>query len=361
MNPRALVPLGALLVAGALHGCVSVAPHARPESLPLFDAHTHLNANMTAEILIDRMNLAGVRKMVLMPRHYTDDGFATDEQAAEYAEKYPGRFVAFVGGQRNELWTQWAWTIEHPFLVEAEAKLRTGRYSGLGEFILHHYGYNRLVPTTHQHVSGDLEVPADSPLMLKIADLAARYDVPVVIHAEAEPRTVEQVRRLLAGSPRTKIVWAHNCGRGPAEHAAAFLKAYPNLMCDLGQMAVPLTTPYGYGTGWPAGRSMHISIVQYRDGRISSAMRELFEAFPDRFVIGTDTAHPFQYSRYPDIVEAFRLLLSQLTPETARKIGYENAERLFRPRHARAAASGWSGTTDAPADALGACGTTAAC
>jgi len=323
-------------------GCVTLAKHAKPESLPLFDAHAHLNHDMTAEMLIKWMDQAGVRKMVLMPRYYSDDGKATDGQAAEYVRRYPERFIAIIAGQRGGLLRPSAWMTEdapdirgdkgqwlmisgHRFLAEAESKLRSGQFSGLGEFIIHHYGYNRLVPTTDQSVSGDLELPVDTPLMFKIVDLAAHYNVPVVIHAEAEPQTAEQMRKLLDRSPNTKIIWAHNCGRGPSEQTAEFLKAYPNLMCDLGCMA----NAYGYGTGWPAGRSRHITVVQYRDGRINPKMRNLFETFPDRFMIGTDIAHPFLYSRYSDMIVSFRLLLSQLTPETARKIGYVNAERLF--------------------------------
>jgi predicted TIM-barrel fold metal-dependent hydrolase len=338
--------LSFLLVGATVSGCVNIAKHAKPESLPLFDAHTHLNHDMTAEMLIKWMDQAGVRRMVLMPRYYSDDGKATDGQAAEYVRRYPERFIAFIAGQRGGLGRPSAWTTEdapdirgekgqwllisgHRFLAEAESKLKSGQYSGLGEFIIHHYGYNRLVPTTDQSISGDVELPVDSHLMFKIVDLAARFDVPVVIHAEAEPQTCEQMRRLLNRSPNTKIVWEHNCGRGPAAQIAEFLKNYPNLICGLGQMAVPLTNPYGYGTGWPAGRSEHITVVQYPDGRINRKMRDLFEAFPDRFIIGTDIAHPFQYSRYNDMIIAFRRLLSQLEPETARKIGYENAERLF--------------------------------
>lgn len=164
--------------------------------------------------------------------------------------------------------------------------------------------------------------------MFKIVDLAAKYDVPAVIHAEAEPKTSDEMRRLLNRSLRTKIIWAHNCGRAPAPQVAEFLKTYPNLFCDLGGMVFS----HGYGKGWPAERSNHITIVQYPDGTINRRMRDLFETFPDRFMIGTDIAHPFQYRLHEDMIMAFRQLLSQLRPETARKIGYENAERLFQSR-----------------------------
>jgi hypothetical protein len=72
-----------------------------------------------------------------------------------------------------------------------------------------------------------------------------------------------------------------------------------------------------------------VTRVQNNNGTINPSMRDLFETFPDRFIIGTDTAHPFQYSRYGDDVAAFRRLLSQLKPETARKIGYANAVHLY--------------------------------
>ena len=327
-SPLLLSFLVVLVVGSAMSGCVSIAEHAKPASLLLFNAHAHLNRDLTAEMLIKWMDQAGVRKMVLMPRHYNDDGWASDEQAAEYAKQYPDRFIAFIGGQRGDLWGQFAWTRDHYFLWAAEQKLKSGQYRGLGEFIIHHYGYNRLVPTTHQHISGDLELPVDSYLMFKIVDLAAKYDVPVVIHAEAEAETSDQMRRLLEKSPRTRIVWAHNCGRAPASQITEFLKTYPNLFCDLGGMV----HSHGYGRGWPAGRSNHISVVQYPDGGVNRRMRDLFEAFPDRFVIGTDIAHPFQYPLHGDMIDAFRQLLSQLRPKPARKIGYENAERLFQSR-----------------------------
>ena len=312
-------------------GCLRIAEHATREALPLFDAHTHLNRDMTREMLIRWMDQSGVRRMVLMPRHYRVDGFATDEQAAEYARLYPDRFVAFIGGQRGDLRRQRAWEGDHPFLAEAETKLRTGAYRGLGEFILNHYGDNRFVPTTNQLVSGDFKAPVDSPLMFKIVELAARYDVPVVIHAEAETETSEQMRRLLDRSPPTQVIWAHNCGRAPAAQVAEFLRTYPRLMCDLGGMAVTRENKSGWGTGYGAERSKHVTRVQYDDGSINPPMRELFEAFPERFTIGTDIAHPPQYRPYfyGDTMLAFRLLLSQLAPDTARKIGYENAERLF--------------------------------
>lgn len=86
-------------------GCVSLADFATPEALQVIDAHNHLNHDMPAEELVKLMDRNGVRAMVLMARYYggRNAGYGRDEQAADYAAKYPGRFIPFVAGQRGEL------------------------------------------------------------------------------------------------------------------------------------------------------------------------------------------------------------------------------------------------------------------
>jgi hypothetical protein len=58
-------------------------------------------------------------------------------------------------------------------------------------------------------------------------------------------------------------------------------------------------------------------------------MKALFEKFPDRYLIGTDTAHARVYDYYTHRILRWRLFLPQLSASAARKIGFENAERLF--------------------------------
>ncbi|SRR5229473_1822462 len=302
-------------------------------TLSLFDAHNHLQYDESAEMLIKWMDEAGVRRMALIPRHYTDDGKATDEMALAFAQRFPDRFVAFIGGQRNDLWRPGAW-YRNSFFLEAEPKAKSGKFQGLGEFIILHYGYNKYVSTTYQNNSGDQRLPLNTPLMNQLFELGQKSGLPLLIHAEAEPDMSQQMRRMLQEWPKTKVIWAHNCGRAPASQVAEFLKTFPRLTCDLAGMAVPMPHPFGWGTfGTRAGKdyrpNSHVTRIQDNDGTINPSMRDLFEQFPDRFIIGTDIAHPFAYSRYNDVIIAFRRLLSQLSPETARKIGNDNAERLF--------------------------------
>jgi len=300
--------------------------------LPIIDAHGHLNADMSAEQLIEHMDRAGVRRMVLMARLYESDragGSGSDRQALDYAQRFPGRFLPFIAGQHPALLPPSVWTspgyAAQSFLNEAEEKLKAGGYVGLGEFILRHYDYSNF----GRQGGGEVEIPVDSELMHRIARLAARYGVPVLFHAEAEPPVAAQVRRLLDAEPGTTFIWAHNCGRNSASEIRALLARYPRLICDLGAMAAP--GKKGYGTYWPR-RTPWIHLIEDGRGRLEPEMARLFDDLADRFLIGMDAAHTPALRNYGIRVDRFRLLLSQLKTSTARKLAYENAERIFSLR-----------------------------
>ena len=324
----------AVVAAISLAGCISIAEHARPERLPIIDLHTHLNGDMEAKHLLALMDRVGVRTMVLMARYYAnpkDAGYGSDMQAADFARTHKGRFIPFVAGQRGELGRLAQW--EDPksaswYLRESEDKLRTGEFFGLGEYILYHHAYD-LVGLGQR--GGEVRLPADSPLLHRIAALGAKYAVPVLFHLEAEPEQTQQAVRLFEANPDTTFIWAHNCGRASADQIRQLLGRFPRLMCDLGGMMVTPSESGGYGRYWPK-RTPYIHLVQADGGKVYPEKLRLFEDFSDRFLLGTDTAHTPALRSYEERIHAFRQMLSQMTPATARRIAYENAERLFASR-----------------------------
>jgi len=325
----------AVVAAISLSGCVSIADHARPERLPIVDFHTHLNGDMEAKRLLELMGRTGVRTMVLMARYYRnpqDAGYGSDMQATDFARTHRGRFIPFVAGQRGRLWrlARYAW--ENPesagwYLQEAEQKLLSGEFFGLGEFILYHHAYDLV---GWGQLGNEVRLPADAPLMHRIAALGAKYGVPVLFHLEAEPEQTQQALRLFEANPDTTFIWAHNCGRASADQIRRLLGRFPRLMCDLGNMMVT-SGRGGYGRYWPK-HTPYIHLVQADGGKVYPEMLRLFEDFSDRFLLGTDTAHTPALRFYEENIHAFRQMLSQMTPATARRIAYENAERLFAAR-----------------------------
>jgi hypothetical protein len=295
----------------------------------------HLKGDRKGEELVRLMDRSGVRSMGLMARYYMnprDGGYGTDAQSRAFAKAHPGRFLPLVGGQRGELgkYETYAWanpdTVDW-YLRDAEALLRTGEFFGLGEYILFHHAYD--LPGWGQ-LGAEVRLPADSALMHRIAALGAKYRTPVLFHLEAEPEQTAQAVRLIEANPGTTFIWAHNCGRASAAQIRGLLQRFPRLMCDLGHMMVTQEQG-GYGRFWPK-RTPHIHLVQQDGGELYPEMRQLFEDFSDRLVLGTDTAHTPALRFYEERINAFRQLLSQLSPAAARRIAHENADRLAAAR-----------------------------
>ena len=319
----AILLISLLSMACARSGPVSV----QSEQFPLVDAHGHIGASFNLAAVLDAMDKNGVSKQIVMARYYPGPAGNLDESGDDglslrLAETYPGRFYPLVGMQRPLLtgtskWTKPGSDIE-ALIQETEVKLASGKFFGIGEFIVRHWAYS-----TGPHAEQDN--PIYSELMRRFSALAARYDVPLVIHMEGYPTLVADFSRLMAENPSTRYVWAHNCGRSKAEVIRNLLSQFPNLFCDLGGMTNVGT---GYGSGWP--RMEEFTSLIERKGVLFPEMKSLYEEFPDRFMVGMDVAHAPAMRNYSRRVQRFRKLLEQLSPEARAKIAEENAVRIFK-------------------------------
>jgi hypothetical protein len=297
---------------------------------PMIDAHGHLGASFDWNTMVHVMDRNSVSRQIVMARYYpgpsgSADRPGNDELALELASTYPGRFFPLVGMQRPELTGAHRWftpdAAVEAILSEAEAKLATGRFWGIGEVIVKHFAYS-----SGRHA--EQENPVFSPFMQRLSGLATRFDVPIVLHMEGAPGLVTDFARLLRENPRVRYVWAHNCGRSKAPVIRAMLERHPNLYCDLAGMTN--VGESGYGIGWP--RMEEYNALVEKNGVLYPEMREVYEAFPERFMIGMDVAHapgmnPKNYGRR---AQRFRELLGQLTPQTAAAFAEGNAIRIFK-------------------------------
>ena len=308
-------------------------------TVPVIDFHTHLQRRVTAEYLIERMDAVGVTRMVLSPLYYgdspdgryTNDGEGSDEQAVAYARRYPDRFIPFVGMQRGELNDAVFWRGNRDtvrLLEDTKAKLATGEFFGMGEFMLRFYPYK-----TSQGIvaPSDMDYPPFSYAMRKFSDLSAEYRAPMVIHAEAEPKVAEGMQKLFEAHPQAIFVWAHNCGRSSAQSIVEMMGRHSNLYADLSGMVYSGgPDPQHYGVYWPR-RTEWMHLVVDEEGRVQPDMLELFNRFSARFMLGTDVAHARVYEFYSRRLPRWRKFFAQVSEETMHDIAYRNAERLFRP------------------------------
>jgi hypothetical protein len=288
------------------------------------------------------MDEANVARTVLMPVYYGGNqpqgqGIADENLILEFYKQRPDRIIPFLGMQRPVLdqpnaarWLQPDKAAED-FLAFAESRLRTGYFRGMGEFILWHYPYSLPSGATGAAV----KIPADTPLMKRFLDLALKYHVPVLIHYEIDSDSLPALKRMLEYGRGVPIILAHNCGRPAPATLKSLLDQYVNLSCDLSGM----TDNNAYGkVSEPPRPGQWIVKNPIEDGKehLRPEWRGLFEAYADRFVgIGVDSAHPEAWTdadHYSRVVTRFRRLLSDLSPEAAEKIGFENAVRIYKLR-----------------------------
>ncbi len=81
-------------------------------------------------------------------------------------------------------------------------------------------------------------------------------------------------------------------------------------------------------------RNVGTEPVNNSDGRLHKDWAQLFEAMPQRFMVGTDSKffrRRFDVAEYEQHIASYREVLGGLNPRAARLIAYENAKRILSP------------------------------
>lgn len=344
-----LSSVAALVVA---FGCtvMGVAPPAQGQG-EWIDVHVHLFADKGALADFDEaarqalqiMDAEHIRTMLVMSPPRAREGPDTESLAALTKQYGPRLAMLGGGGTLNPLLQdagkspEVSEEVRRQFEATAERIIASGA-KGFGEITAHHLS---LAPGHAYEV-----VAPDHPLLRLLADIAARHDVPIDLHLDPVPSDVatpahlgaaqnppvlqaniEGFERLLAHNRKTAIVWAH-AGSDPLGSftptlVRALLGRHPNLA-----LSIRPTSPRPGAMVHPTGDVNEEWVAVLRD-------------FPDRFVLGSDTMIVATHYTGPQTPRLFaqrgegqrrgiRRLLSVLPPDVARRIGYENAERLYK-------------------------------
>ena len=200
---------------------------------------------------------------------------------------------------------------DNPSLVElyeqSEKDLKDGLIVGLGEIFI-----NNLDSTRYDKMRRKGQV--DAPIFRKFFDLVAQYDGFLAFHMQADSDSVEQLGELLSSNRKGRVLWNHCGNDGWADDVRSMMDKHPNLFCELSYRYPPV--------------SKKIFIQIFDSSGVDSSWRELMEDHSDRFMVGSD-AH--SSTEFVGSIKTIRKgLLPNLKPDTARKIAYQNAQRLFK-------------------------------
>ncbi|MCE9570366.1 MAG: amidohydrolase [Rhodocyclales bacterium] len=270
----------ATLLAALALAAPDVATAADPTPMPIFDAHLHYNWEPVPHFTVERV-LSLFREqniMGILATSRPNDG----TRALYEAKPKDVWIVPFIRPYRVRPDIQtWMSDPQTEELIATEFK--RGYYQGIGEF----------------HLSGRA---AEAPQVRKTVDFAVRHGL--YLHAHADDEALEILYR---HNPKAKVVWAHTGFSTAPEQVAAYLERYPALWCELSYR-------YGITSG----------------GKLTAEWKALFERYPDRFLLGSDTWVNERWDSYGGIMGDYRAWLAQLPKDVAEKIAFRNAERLFR-------------------------------
>jgi len=260
---------------------VAVAPvRAAEEPIEIFDAHLHYNWEPKPYYELNDV-------LALFRKHRVTGILATsrpnDGTHALVDAKAEGLWVVpFLRPYRVRPDIQ-TWFNDPAIFDLIQDEYKRGYYRGIGEF----------------HLSGK---DAASEWVKKTVNFAVEHDL--YLHAHADDEAVEILMR---HNPRAKIIWAHTGFGLSSSRVATMLATYSQLWGEL-----------SYRSG-----------ITGAGGVLTPEWRGLFEKYPDRFLLGSDTWISERWASYGETMAAYRGWLKQLPRDVAAKIAHGNARRLF--------------------------------
>jgi len=277
-------------------------PLAAPCAPPLADVHVHYKWSQedvtTPQQAVDTLiaNDIALAVVIGMPADY----------ALRLETLAPRRVVPVWSPYRTP--GDWsAWAFDKTVLERAREALQSGRYRGIGEL----------------HLIGGFAPHWRSPVIDGLAQLAAEFSVPLLLHTEiSRPDYLEGLCR---ARPDTRILWAHAGGLLTPAQVAGVLRACPNVWVELSAR-----DPWRFVNNPTTDDK----------GALRPEWRALLESFPDRFMVGSDPVWPVEqldswdrddtgWQEYGRFITFHRRWIEQLPAALADKVRMENARRFF--------------------------------
>ena len=249
---------------------------AASDELPLADAHIHYSHDAWQRTpppeAIEILRKAGLR--------YAFVSSSSDEGTQKLYRLAPELVVPVLRPYRKRGEIS-SWMRDESVVPMLSRLLDNNYYAGIGEF----HAFN---------------VDIELPVLQQVIALAKKHKIFLHAHSDADA-----IERIFNTDPDALVVWAHS-GFDSPDQIEPLLAKYPNLWSDL------------------AFRYEHAS----QDG-VDPAWRALFERFPDRFMIGTDTYTPERWYYVVEHANWSRRWLDTLPRNLAEKIAFRNAADLL--------------------------------
>jgi predicted TIM-barrel fold metal-dependent hydrolase len=194
-----------------------------------------------------------------------------------------------------------------------------GVFSGIGEFTIHkEFVSSKIAGTTPSLVD---------PALDRLLDFAAEAGLVVLLHNDAdtpfarpgaEPVYLSQLKNLFRHHPRNTIIWAHvGVGRvvQPVADHAAMVRS---ILDD------PALAHVSFDLSW--SETAKYLLASSQSTRVAA---DMINAYPDRFLFGTDEVAPTDRETYVRTFRQYAPLWNRLHATAAENVRRLNYERIF--------------------------------
>ncbi len=266
---------------------------------PIADVHLHFNWNqeeiISAEEVIAILRKQNVQLAVV---------FSRPSAMAMKMRRAGGDWVIPFWSPYFKPGIKLNWFRNPDVVTEARQALASGQYYGIGEM----------------HLVAGVGPRRDNPVVQGLISLAREFKVPMNVHTDASRH--EFFLPVCKDNPDVRFLWAHAGGVLQPDEIGPLMDKCPNVWVELSAR-----DPWHYG-GFAD------------DDKLTGDWINLFERFPDRFMVGVDPVwNAFQtyrwyeadegWSHYTKINQFHRNWMSQLDPALEKKIRIDNARTFF--------------------------------
>ena len=270
---------------------------AEPYNGPIADAHAHLPKSVSVDFLADVYQQAGVERAVIFTSTFDRS------KLLKFKRKLGEGFVLFPDVHKGK---KGRYRIKQQRLEKMGELYQEGLIGGIGEVYIN-LSY---APFARRGIQS----PIDSFEKGQFWQQANKLGMPVHLHHEAPDTAFSET---LESYQNINFILAHSGYLAP-EVLDQLMAQHPNLYADLS-----LISNAHFG---PFNKAPRL------DKKPSEAWRALLIKHQDRFMLGSDIgANKARVSKLPAVIEDYRILLGNLPIEVARKIAYQNFERVFVP------------------------------
>lgn len=294
------------------------------------DTHAHLISDrFSIDEAADIIKNAKIDKMIIMQTPVDLSRIATPESHGipQAQEKYPDLFYLMFQDEPLVMLHQavknnnFPASEEEQFKKLSEDAAKSDQYVGFGELALRHFP-QPTIKDPQQKEARDITISGDNPWILDLADIGAKYNMPLDVHIEPDSTTVPGFESLIKHNSQAKIIFDHagwyNTGEATPELFDKLLGKYANLYSSIKLRK-------------PANEAQAKVAILDENGQIKSEWLAVLNKYPDRFMIGTDVKFGLKTSEgdYQEIFNLTDRFLQALPASLAQKIATENAKKVF--------------------------------